>query len=119
MKFYYPDNQFLVYRNRKIKNKLPNGEVEETIRVEYYPVELLKPTGLTDYQRNNNKLMRDLGKITITKAAEKFNDISKGLNLLTKNLHKEKLKFNIDIENNQIVGYQLPAPTMIHAKKEE
>ncbi len=49
--------------------------------------------------------MRDLGKITITKAAEKFNDISKGLNLLTKNLHKEKLKFNIDIENNQIVGY--------------
>lgn len=38
----------MVYRVRKIKIKTKNGDISEEEKVEHYPPELLKPTGLTD-----------------------------------------------------------------------
>ena len=55
------EDQFLVVSEKKYKNGLNPEKIERN----YYPPELLKPTGLTDKMRTNFHLMRKLGEHTI------------------------------------------------------
>lgn len=44
----------------------------DIIKEDYFPPELLLPTGLTDEMRSNWKVMKDLGNITIAFPDKKF-----------------------------------------------
>lgn len=79
-KFKYP-NQFLVVNKKKIREN-ENGKIKVTIQEDYFPPELLLPTGLTDQMRKNWRVMKDLGKITIAFPDQKFKKVQQGLDRL-------------------------------------
>ena len=78
-------NQFLVYSTKKIKVKKHNGDIDYEEKTDYFPPELLLPTGLTDKMRKDYKAMNAIGKITICRPEEKFQKILEGLDLINKN----------------------------------
>ena len=49
--------------------------ITEFEKEDYFPPELLLPTGLTDDMRSNWKVMKDLGEITIAFPDKKFEKI--------------------------------------------
>lgn len=64
-------DQFLVVNRKKVKENI-NGVITEFEKEDYFPPELLLPTGLTDDMRSNWKVMKDLGEITIAFPDKKF-----------------------------------------------
>ena len=99
MKFKHKD-QFLVFRNKEVKIKKPNGDITTETQIEHYPPELLLPTGLTDHMRNNFRVMKDLGNITISKPEQKFKKIKQGLDMINENKEQIGLNFVVDSKSN-------------------
>lgn len=106
------EDQFLLINKKKTKMN-NGGVITEIITDNYFPPELLLPTGLTDEMRSDWRTMKDLGQITITFPEKKFQTIEASIERLENYKDKGGLEFQIDANSNKVVGYQIMSPSII------
>jgi aubergine-like protein len=115
VKFKYLD-QFLVQRTVKMKKLSKGGEEVIEERIEHFPPELLKPTGLTDEMRSDFKVMKRVAEVTNQFPSEKFETIKQSINIINNNKNESLVNFKINMNQNKVVGYQMTKPNIMDRK---
>ena len=71
--------------------------------------ELCRATGLTDRQKSDFRIMKDVGGITILKPNVRYDKIT-SLAKEISNHQGKGIEFEVDLNSNRVVGYQMDFP---------
>lgn len=93
-----------------------DGQIVKTQEVQLIP-ELLRPTGITDEQRSNYSVMREIAKETVIRPHMRKRMVEDMITeTFNKNSAKEQYQMTFNLDSNQITGYQLKRPQLKQLK---